>query len=161
MDAPYRRYLSLLPSLPSLLSLNETWLDKSVGSITVPGYTLVSRLDRRDGRKAGGIVFFALDIFFENVSFVMESPVFERCWHIVHTNFGPLLVANWYRPPDAGEVVSIDSLEIEYSKLQKDAIGTVIVGDMNVHNIRWLRYFFFTISGRCLKGESFNDEASF
>jgi len=51
-------YLSLLPSLPSLLSLNETWLDKSVGSITVPGYTLVSRLDRRDGRKAGGIAFF-------------------------------------------------------------------------------------------------------
>ena len=48
-----------LNSTPDFVALTETLLDKSVKGPTLARYTLVSRRDRRDGRKGGGVAFFA------------------------------------------------------------------------------------------------------
>ena len=48
-------YLMLMKKRPSILCLNETFLDKSIGDVVIEGYTLASRLDLKDGRQCGGI----------------------------------------------------------------------------------------------------------
>ena len=45
--------------LPSLVSLNETFLDESVEDVCLEGYELVARRDRQDGRKCGGVAVYA------------------------------------------------------------------------------------------------------
>jgi hypothetical protein len=44
---------------PAFVGITETLLDKSVHTITISGYELVSRLDRRTGQTGGGIALFA------------------------------------------------------------------------------------------------------
>ena len=39
-----------------------------------------------------------------------------------------------------GEVASVDRLEQEWLRLSEAALGTVLVGDCNVHHTRWLCY---------------------
>ena len=46
----------------------------------------------------------------------------------------------WYRPPAIGEIESIRSLLAEWLQLQDSVIGTIVVGDLNVHHVRWLRF---------------------
>jgi hypothetical protein len=70
----------------------------------------------------------------------MESKVSERLWILVHSDLGPYLVATWYRPPVQGEVESIRSFKEELTELKSLAIGTLIVGDLNIHHKRWLKY---------------------
>ena len=53
-------HLELNHPKPHLLALNETHLLRTVEELCLPGYVLISRLDRRDGRKQGGIALFAL-----------------------------------------------------------------------------------------------------
>jgi len=132
--------LRLMDSRPLCICVNETWLDESHKNMTLEGYSLLGRLDRRDGRKGGGVAAFIATEFFERASLVEVSDKFERLWFILHTDQGPYLVGAWYRPPQAGEIESIDSLFCEYEKLSMEAVGTVIVGDMNVHQRRWLHF---------------------
>ena len=35
---------------------------------------------------------------------------------------------------------SIKAFEEEWQRLSTDALGTIVVGDLNVHHIRWLRF---------------------
>ena len=69
---------------------------------------------------------------------------------IVHTNRGLLLVAVWYRPPCLDEVESVKSFAEELAKLQSEAVGRVVCGDMNVHNKAWLKFS----SGNTSEGEA-------
>ena len=39
-----------------------------------------------------------------------------------------------------GEVSSIESLEDEWAEVANDAIGTILVGDLNIHHKKWLKY---------------------
>ena len=71
---------------------------------------------------------------------LMVSDTAERIWIMIHTDQSPLQICAWYRPPCAGEVDSIASFETEFAENAAGMIGTLVVGDLNVHNIRWLRY---------------------
>ena len=124
---------------PAFVALTETWLDESVQSPTLEGYQVVSRLDRRDGRQGGGVVFFARADASHAIVHVAESPDHERVWLIWHTDVGPVLIGLWYRPPGS-ELDSIADLEAEASALREGTIGMLIVGDMNVHHKEWLRF---------------------
>ena len=44
----------------------------------------------------------------------------ERMWCVLHTNFGALLIGNWYRPPDE------DRSSVTICKL-KSSVSAVIV----------------------------------
>jgi hypothetical protein len=84
---------------PDLVGITESFLDKSISTAALIGYTLISRLDRRDGRQGGGIALFANVSIANNIVHIADSPLSERSWHILHTHQGPLLVGLWYRPP--------------------------------------------------------------
>ena len=51
-----------------------------MGEPTLAGYTLVSRRDRRDGRKGGGVAFFAKNEKASSVNLLEHSEDSERSW---------------------------------------------------------------------------------
>ena len=130
----------MMPVRPSIICLTETWLSPSTARAALVGYSVVVRRDRDDGRNGGGVIIFAIDSLINNVVPIYVSIVAERVWCLIHSDTGPFLVCAWYRPPDRGEVLFISSLREEYTKLHEMAIGIFIVGDMNVHQIRWLHF---------------------
>ena len=58
-----------------------------------------------------------------NVVHIFASSLAERVCCIIHSDIGPFLLCNWYRPPERGEVMSIDTLKDEYLLLKSDADG--------------------------------------
>lgn len=120
-----------------LVAINETFLDKSVGIMNLSGYELVSRRDRDS--YGGGIALFCLTRFFDTITHLDNEADYERSWHTLHSNLGPILVCVWYRPPYA-ETSSIIDLQVQLDKYQYEHIGTIIVGDLNVHHLPWLRF---------------------
>ena len=123
---------------PSLVLLNETLLDSSVSNPQIPGYQLVGRHEEIGTRR--GIAAFAANAIAPDVVLLLKSKITERMWLRVHTQIGAILVCVWYRRPNRGEVLSVTSLREEYNLLKGDAIGTMVIGDLNAHHIRWLRY---------------------
>ncbi len=98
---------------PLLACLNETFLDKAVQQISLEGYSLIGRRDRRDGRSGGGVVIFVKSEFVDSVTLVQDSEAAERLWCVVHSDHGPISVCCWYRPPEPGEVATIQSFKQE------------------------------------------------
>ena len=120
--------------------MNETFLDRTIEHISLEGYALIARRDRADGRKCGGIAAFALTTISERVTLVESSQDAERFWLLVHANQGPHLVGVWYRPPAPGEIATIDTFKTELNALEGISLGTIVMGDLNVHNARWLTH---------------------
>ena len=136
------------------MALTETLLNESAadGLVQLTGYRLVSRRDRRDGRKGGGVAFFVKEEHKNCVNLLQHSDTSERSWHLVHTAQGPVLLGLWYRPPNKGEVASVESLAQEWAELENNAVGTLLVGDLNVHNAGWLKHSTGTTpEGRALQ----------
>ena len=123
-----------------IVLLQETWLSGDVESITISGYHLVGRLDRVLGPKRGfgGIAVFARAAL-TDIALVEYISGAERMWCVLHTNLGALLIGNWYRPPD-DDGISMNGLLDEIERLRGDYIGVILLGDLNVHHKRWLRY---------------------
>ena len=123
---------------PTFVGLIETLLNKSAadGQVQLAGYHLVSRRDRRDGRKGGGVALFVKEEHRACVNLLKHSDNSERSWYLVHTAQGPLLLGLWYRPPNKGEVASVEGCREEYDELEEDALGCLLVGDLNIHNLR-------------------------
>ena len=89
-----------IQGLPSIVGIIETLLDASTKFISLSGYVLVSRLDRRAvSGKGGGIALFVREEFSSRLVHVEDSEVSERSWHILHCVIGPILIGLWYRPP--------------------------------------------------------------
>jgi hypothetical protein len=132
--------LGVLEHLPDILCLTETWLDQSVGSFQIEGFECVGRLDRRGGQKCGGVATYARLKYAQKITLMESSECAERQWFLVHCNQGPILLGNWYRPPHAGEVNSIESCRDELRRLRPQALGSILVGDLNVHQRSWLTF---------------------
>ena len=132
--------LRLAATKPDIICINESWLDKSVKSVELEGYTVVARRDRRDGRECGGVLVFAEKSVASSITQLSESEQFERVWLMIHANTGPHLLGAWYRPPASGERESISSLPAELAPLRDQVVGTTIIGDVNVHQRQWLRH---------------------
>ena len=43
-------------------------------------------------------------------------------------------------PPNVGNIDGIDEIKSEIAKHRANAVGTILIGDMNVHSIHWLRH---------------------
>ncbi len=136
---------------PTFVFFTETWLDKSSEELSLEGYVEVSRKDRQSSAH-GGVAAFARAGFENTIVHIGDSKVAERSWHVIHSNRGPLLVGLWYRRPDKGEVLSIESLESELDAFGSDVLGTILLGDMNVHEQSWLSFSDgSSIEGRALR----------
>ena len=144
--------LRSMPRTPTLVVFNETFLTKAIPDVQLEGYTLLARRDRVD-QWGGGVAVFVLAEHFANASVVEISEAAERIWTVIHTDRGPYLVSSWYRPPAPGETDSIQSLELEWAKHKEEVRGTLVVGDVNVHSARWLRFW----SGESPEGSALRD----
>ena len=125
---------------PAAVCVNESFLDASIGFVELEGYSIVARRDRKDGRQGGGVIVFARTDIANRLTLVEESMEAERVWLLLHSTTGPYLICAWYRPPDPGEVGSINTLRAEWLRHVEGALGTLIIGDLNVHHKGWLRY---------------------
>ena len=125
---------------PEVVGFTETWLQGRERA-ALPGYHLVSQLNRRNAVREdrGGIALFARDGFENSVVHLADSAIDERAWYIVHADSGPILLCLWYRPP-AAETESVTRFEAELCEHSRHAINCAVMGDMNVHNIEWLRH---------------------
>ena len=134
---------------PSLVCITETWLCRAVEEVSLEGYVVVSRRDRDENSGRGGVLLFAIEDLAESVTELEKSKEAERLWTIIHTKHGPYMIGVWYRPPQQGETESIRSLGVEANNLREGVIGTLLCGDMNVHQQKWLRHS----SGNTAEGE--------
>ena len=125
---------------PHFVAITETHLTRSTESVNLTNYNLVSRLDRRTQQQGGGIAFFARNGYETSIVHIADSPVDERAWHILHSDYGPILICVWYRRPDYGEVDSIRRFEQEFAMHSGQCVAAMCVGDFNVHNVEWLRF---------------------
>ena len=119
--------------------MNETFLWKSTEHVDVEGFAVAARRDRNDGRTHGGVLVLVRIELRDAVTCIKECDDRERLWLIMRSIFGPMLLGCWYRPPDSG-ADSIQSLGTDIEQLAVDTIGTLVVGDLNVHHERWLRH---------------------
>ena len=113
---------ALIGIQPSLICLNETFLDDAVEKIELEGFIVVGRRDRShagDDRRCGGVIVFARTSIAEHVTLMHTSEVSERLWFQLHTDNGPYLLCAWYRPPVQGEVLTIDSFNTELDQLRE------------------------------------------
>ena len=133
-----------LHGAPHIFALNETHLDRSVlePGPEFAGYVRVARLDRRDGRSKGGILVFVRSDVEQRATLLQHAKDLEheRSWLLIHADIGPVLFCVWYRPPCAGEIGSIHGFIEEWHELSKSCVGTIIVGDLNVHHKYWLKH---------------------
>jgi exonuclease III len=149
--------IRLSASPPDIICVNETFLDEGVEEVALEGYSVAGRRDRSfggvDKRRCGGIIVFARTDITDHVTLMLTSTTHERMWLQLHTNNGPYLLCSWYRPPNPGEVLSIDAFDTELAQLRGDALGTLVVGDLNLHSKRWLTHS----ASNSIEGERMRD----
>ena len=83
---------------------------------------------------------FALERLAHGVTLLESSQVAERSWVIIHSGRGPYVIGCWYRPPAPGEVDSIRRFKEEKQSHATNAAGCVLLGDLNIHHRKWLKY---------------------
>lgn len=151
--------IRLCATPPDIICVNETFLDESVENIELEGFEVVGRRDRSfsgDDRACGGVIIFARSVISCHVTLLLTSQVSERLWLQLHTDTGPYLLCAWYRPPAQGEVESIASFDKELGELRCHVLGTLLLGDLNLHSQRWLRHS----ARNSVEGETMRDLCS-
>ena len=143
--------LCLMEEMPDIVVINESKLNKSVRHPALAGYTLIARRDHGVKQHGGGVLMFVINRLSSQVTFMGESKGAERTWIMVHTAQGPYLVGAWYRSPSPTVDESIQSLQDEFEKHRQSAVGTVIVGDLNVHHSSWLGSTHTTAAGEAMR----------
>ena len=129
--------IKLLDELPEIVMLNETKMDPGDEEVKLTGYILLCQRDR--GVEGGGIAVFGRKDVSARMTLIHVSETFERCWVLVHTDEGPILMCCWYRPP--GETIEgLHAFEEEMKELRVQAVAVMILGDLNIHQKSWLKY---------------------
>ena len=131
--------IRLMVAKPLVVSVNETFLTKAIQTSTLEVYSLVERRDRQD-RWGGGVAVFILEQYEARMTPIEVCVEAERIWCMLHTDHGPFLIGAWYRPPSRGETARIISLEEEWRRHSQSTLGTIVMGDCNVHATHWLTH---------------------
>jgi len=123
---------------PHVVCLQETWLDASHKEINVAGYRVCSRRDRHPGSNRGGVLTLERNDF-NGLVHIANSEDEERSWHFLKLGVETLLLANWYRPGSS----AFDGFSVLYAELAEyfnQVSGVLLVGDLNIHHKKWLKY---------------------
>ena len=129
---------------PHIVTLQETWLDASTEDVDIKGYVVVSRRDRRQtdkltcGDKCGGVLTLRRDDF-NCLVHIQNSESEERSWHFLRVQLETILLINWYRSPSVIHD-NFEQLYTEMSSFFHDATGVIMIGDLNIHHKKWLRF---------------------
>ena len=141
-------YLADMQVKPKIVCVNESFLNRGCPA-ELYGYTLVGRRDPPVSSNTcftdalqtfGGVLVFVMKSLDVAVVEILNSAYAERLWFLVHTDIGPILLGAMYRPPSQGNVETLTTLETEFRDLRENAVGSILVGDFNCHNVRWLRF---------------------
>ena len=116
------------------------------------GYELIARKDNGVKQHGGGILVYVDTKLAPRVTFMGESQEADRVWVMLHSSQGPYLLGAWYRAPSAQVDATVTSLRDELEQHRPSALGTLLVGDMNVHHTRWLGSSCTTPAGEALRG---------
>ena len=130
--------IRLLNVPPDIVCLNETFLNQSIEEPVLEGYRLVSLRDRADCF-GGGVLVFARVAMADLVVQRHISEEAERIWITIHTIQGPFNLCVWYRPPN-NETATVQSFKQEHAQMKQEALGTMVLGDLNLHNRTWLKH---------------------
>ena len=109
-------------------------MNKSMLSVSISNYKVVSRRDRSTTENRGGVLTLTRADFNKLVH-IENSVEDERSWHFLHVDPEVLLLGNWYRP-GSSEHDSFSALYEEVAECFSQVSAVVLVGDMNVHHQR-------------------------
>ena len=123
---------------PHVVCIQETWLDESHKEIDIPGYEVVARRDRHAGSNRGGVLTLQRKGF-NGLVFIANAKDEKRSWMFLKLGLETILIGNWYRP-GASHFDGFTSLYSEMGEFFPQVSGVVLVGDLNIHHIRWLKY---------------------
>ena len=112
--------------------IRETWLEKSVEAINIAGHKIVARRDRHIGANRDGVLLLC-KCHINTIVHVQATSVFERLWHIIRTDFGSLVLCNWYRS-DCLIHGNFTNLHSELQCHIKDIYIVFMAGDIIVHH---------------------------
>ena len=78
----------------------ETWQNNSIPSesLSIPGYCPLIRLDRRDGRRAGGVALYVSDSLAKKRRLDLETSDLELLWIEMNLNTINIICGVCYRP---------------------------------------------------------------
>ena len=85
-------------------------------------------------------MLFALTAIAPYVCLLESAADYEAMWFTVHSDIGAVLLCVWYRPPANGETASIHTFEADWERLCERHIGTIVIGDLNLHHKWWLKH---------------------
>ena len=111
--------------------LNETRLDTSIDNheIDIPGYSVV-RKDR--DRKGGGVAIYVHEsLNYKQIEYSSLDNLEAVLISVNLKNAKPLLVLNWYRPPNSKSDV-LDSYDNTLSFLEAFHCNVIVMGDINI-----------------------------
>lgn len=123
---------------PHIVMIQEIWLNASTEHIKIENYKEVSRRDRKKTENRGGILTLQRQDF-NGLVHIKDCDEEERSWHFLNLGAEIFLIANWYRP-GASVHDGFVRLHQEIAGYFQECSGVLIVGDLNVHHKRWLRY---------------------
>ena len=124
---------------PSIVFLQETWLNAECDNIVIPNYSIVARRDRAESENRGGVITFCRSDLQVSIAHVYSSTIAERIWHVLVTQAGTVFLCNWYRP-GASDNEMITSFRDEYIEYASDSLACIVAGDLNIHSKDWLRF---------------------
>ena len=105
----------------NIFALSETWLNASIPNhlFDIPGFCSLIRLDRSDGRRAGGVALYVSSEFAPRRRFALETNEFELLWVEVKINSFTLLCGVCYIPEYASNETNVRFLENSQSCIDK------------------------------------------
>ena len=72
---------------------------------------------------------------FNSIVEICKSETAKRMSCTIHTDLGPLLLVNWYRPPDDDATLSMPIFRSELATLVENHVGTIVLGDFRRNTI--------------------------
>ena len=143
--------MCLLCPKPEIVVMTETKLNRSVVHPALAGYVLVARKDNGVKAHGGGVLVYVEPKLAPRVTYMGESKEADRVWVMLHSSQGPYLLGAWYRAPSHQSDASLACLRAELESHGRNALGTLLIGDMNVHHASWLSSSCTTAAGEALR----------
>ena len=124
---------------PHVVCIQEAWLNLSTTDIPqIAGYEVCSRRDRHEGDNRGGVLTLRRSDF-HGIVHIGNSEGDERSWHFLKLGIETILLGNWYRP-GASAFDGFTELYAELAEHFAEVSGVLLIGDLNIHHKRWLRF---------------------
>jgi hypothetical protein len=122
-----------------IFAVSETWLNHSIASdsLSIDGFSQIYRLDRCDGRRAGGVALYISSSFASKRRFDLEHVNFELLFVEIVINSITFVCGVCYRPPNYNAEDNnafLDNLQSSLDNIYlKPDTFVLLLGDFNAH----------------------------